>query len=587
MADKTPEDKSTAGIRGLGEAIGSNFDPIAIAKVVLTLDNASSEMLKKFGQGQAMADLLRGSMADAVTSVRKLGGDIADVLATQKDASDALGRNVVLSEQSTKDLYATMKVTGQSVKDIVTGMADVGIGAGRATNEMLKVVNVARESGVNAQAVSGMVLKNMEALNKYNFAGGVEGLAKMAAQATALRIDMSTTLGFAEKVFDPEGAIEVAAAMQRLGVSQSSLLDPLKLMDLSQNDPAELQNQIAQMSKQFVQLGKDGHFEIMPGAKRQLREISTAMGISYNDITKMALGSADLDKKMKEISFPSATEDQKKMLANMAEMGAGGTYQIKTADGTTKDVSALTGPEIEALEKMANTAPPTMEELAKQQLTATESITAAINSLGDRTGLGAARSKTAGGILKGYRAVGTAVSEIPGKGLSAESIGGGIDKTVDTVKDALHQYAETGKSTVNLGNIMTDFGGFIKKELTDSFSNVKTQADKLSADFPVLGDIAKSIQRGTGTLPPTTNATIPSGNVGTNSMNGSQPSTQKSTMDVNVNHNINITAPSGIDTKTLQNALNEPDVKQQIVKMYKDTVSDTIGRPMPSKNEPR
>ena len=587
MPDKTPEDKSTGGIKGLGDALESNFNPERIAKIVLTLDNAATEMLKQFGQGQAMADLLRGSMADSVTSVRKLGGDIADVLKTQQEASAALGRNVALSEETTKDLYATMKVTGASVKEIVSGMADVGIGAGRATNEMLKVVNVARESGVNAQAVSGMVLKNMEALNKYNFAGGVEGLAKMAAQATALRIDMSTTLGFAEKVFDPEGAIEVAAAMQRLGVSQSSLLDPLKLMDLSQNDPAELQNQIAQMSKQFVQLGKDGHFEIMPGAKRQLREISQAMGISYNDITKMALGSADLDKKMKEISFPSATEDQKKMLANMAEMGAGGTYQIKTADGTTKDVSALTGPEIEALEKMANTAPPTMEELAKQQLTATESITAAINSLADRTGLGAASSRTAGGILKGTRAVATAASEIPGEGLSARNLGKGIDKTADTLKDALHQYAETGTVAANVGNIMSDFGGFVKKELTDSFSNVKTQADKLDKEFPMAGDLIKGFQRMMGILPPTTNSSIPSGNVGTNGMNGSQPSTQKSTMDVNVNHNINITAPSGIDTKTLQNALNEPDVKQQIVKMYKDTMSDTIGRPMPSKNEPR
>ena len=585
MADKTPEDKSTGGIKGLGDALESNFNPERIAKIVLTLDNAATEMLKQFGQGQAMADLLRGSMADSVTSVRKLGGDIADVLKTQQEASAALGRNVALSEETTKDLYATMKVTGASVKEIVSGMADVGIGAGRATNEMLKVVNVARESGVNAQAVSGMVLKNMEALNKYNFAGGVEGLAKMAAQATALRIDMSTTLGFAEKVFDPEGAIEVAAAMQRLGVSQSSLLDPLKLMDLSQNDPAELQNQIAQMSKQFVQLGKDGHFEIMPGAKRQLREISQAMGISYNDITKMALGSADLDKKMKEISFPSATEDQKKMLANMAEMGAGGTYQIKTADGTTKDVSALTGPEIEALEKMANTAPPTMEELAKQQLTATESITAAINSLADRTGLGAARSKTAGGILKGTRAVATAASNIPGEGLSAKNIGEGIDNTAESLKTALAKYAATGEKTDVLGNIMSSFGGFVKKELMDSFSNVQVQADKLSAEFPMATDTIKAFnQMMTGTLPPTTNSTIPRGTVGTSS---SQVSNQKSTMDVNVNHNINITAPSGIDTKTLQNALNEPDVKQQIVKMYKDTMSDTIGRPMPSKNEPR
>lgn len=584
--ETTPGDKSTGAAKDVGDILKS-FSPKRIAEVVLTLDNASSEMLKQFGQGQAMADLLRGSMADSVTSVRKLGGDIADVLKTQQEASAALGRNVTLSEETTKDLYATMKVTGVAVGEIVSGMANAGIGAGKATSEMLKVVNIARESGVNAQAVSSAVIKNMESLNKFNFAGGVEGLAKMAAQATALRVDMSATLGLADKLFDPEKAIDMAASMQRLGVSQSSLLDPLKLMDLAQNDPAELQNQIAQMSKQFVQLGKDGKFEIMPGAKRQLREISSAMGMTNGELEKMALGGANLDKKMKEISFPNVSEDQKKMIANMAEMGAGGTYQIKTADGETKDVSALTGPEIEALEKMANTAPPTMEELAKQQLTATQSITAAINSLTDRGGLAAASSRTAGGILRGTKAVYNAAADIPGEGLSARNLGKGIDKTVDTLKDALHQYAETGTVAANVGNIMSDFGGFVKKELTDAFSNVKTQADKLSADFPVFGDAAKALQRVTGTLPSTTNSSIPTGNVGTNSMNGSQPSTQKSTMDVNVNHTINITAPPGIDTKTLQNALNEPDVKQQIVKIYDNMKADTIGRPIPSKNQPR
>jgi hypothetical protein len=581
MVDKAPEGTSTGGVKGLGAALETNFDPIAIAKVVLTLDNAASEMLKKFGQGQAMSDLLRGSMAEAVTSVRKLGGDIADVLATQKDASEALGRNVVLSEKTTKDLYATMKVTGQSVKEIVTGMADAGIGAGRATSEMLKVVNVARESGVNAQAVSGAVIKNMEALNKFNFAGGVEGLAKMAAQSTALRVDMGKTLELADRLFDPEKAIDMAASMQRLGVSQSSLLDPLKLMDLAQNDPAELQNQIAQMSKQFVQLGKDGHFEIMPGAKRQLREISSAMGISYNDITKMALGSADLDKKMKEISFPSATEDQKKMIANMAEMGAGGTYEIKTAAGETKDVSKLTGPEIEALEKMANTAPPTMEELAKQQLTATQSITAAINSLADRTGLGAARSETAGGILKGTRAVATAASEIPGEGLSAKNIAQGIDNTVDSLKTAIAKYVATGEKTDVLGNIMSSFGGFVKKELMDSFSNVQVQADKLSAEFPMAtGTIKAFNQMMAGTLPPSsTNSAIPRGTVGTSS---SQVSNQKSTMDVNLNVKVDSNSPN-IDAKQMEQIFTNPALMEKLTV----SVRDGINKMNPVKNEPR
>jgi len=560
---KTPGGKAT---KGLEDAIGSNFSPKAIAEVVVTLDNAASQMLKQFGQGQAMADILRMSMSESVTSVRKLGGDIEDVLKIQQEASKELGRNVILTEESTKDLYATMKVTGQEASKIVGGMADVGISSGKATAEMLKVVNIARESGVNAQAVSGKVLDNMQALNKYNFAGGVEGLAKMAAQATALRIDMSQTLQFAEKVFDPEGAIEVAAAMQRLGVSQSSLLDPLKLMDLAQNDPAELQNQIAQMSQQFVQLGKDGHFEIMPGAKRQLREISQAMNIPYDQLTKMALGSADLDKKMKEISFPNVPEDQKKMIANMAEMGAGGEYKVKFTDAEgkqqEKNVSELNEKDVAALEKMANTAPPTMEELAKQQLTATDRVTAAINSLGDRTGLGLAGSKTGGQILTTARKTGEALGNIPSEGLSSKNIAKEIDKFSDTVMGALQQYGNSGTGAGKLADAFLDFAGFVKTELKDSFSNVTEQANKLSADIPLVSALINAGKVAMGGAP--ANTQIPTTNNTTSSAGGSTGTQgSNSTMDVNLNVKVDSTSPN-IDTKQMESVLTNPAFMEKL-----------------------
>jgi hypothetical protein len=557
----TPADKS----RGLGEALASNFNPESIAQIVLTLDAAASQMLHQFGQGQAMSDILRKSMAESVTDVRKLGGDIADVLKTQQEASLALGRNVILSNKTTEDLYATMKVTGQSVKEIVSNMADAGISSAKATNEMLKVVNVARESGVSAVAVSETVLKNMNALNKYNFEGGVAGLAKMAAQATSLRIDMSQTLGFAEKVFNPEGAIEIAAAMQRLGVSQSSLLDPLKLMDLSQNDPAELQNQIAEMSKQFVQLGKDGHFEIMPGAKRQLREISSAMGIGYDQLTKMALGSADLDKKMKEISFPSATEDQKKMIANMAEMGTGGEYMVKFTDkeGTSQEkaVSELNKDDVAALEKMANTAPKSMEELAKDQLSAIQDVTAAINSLGDRTGLGLATSNLSSQLLKGGRKIGEALGEVPGKNLSAKNIGKGADEIMNDLS-----------SGASLSDVLSKFKNKFINELGTAFENVNEQMAKLKDEVPLF-KVINSISTGTPIGNTPTNSSIPKGN---NTTNNSQTSNNPSNVNVTLTHNITVTAPVNIDGKTIVEAFkNNTDVSQAVAQSIKETFTNS------------
>jgi hypothetical protein len=552
--------------KSLPGELKATFNPDEIGKIVIELDKAASTMLNQFGQAEAMAGTLRQTMADSVRDVLKLGGDIESVLQTQKLVSETLGRNVILSAESSKDLYASMKVTGQEVSKIVGGMADVGISSINSTNEMKKVVDTARESGVNAVAVSGKVLDNMNALNKYNFDGGVQGLAKMAAQATSLRIDMSQTLAFAEKVFNPEGAIEVAAAMQRLGVAQSDLLDPLRLMDLSQNDPAELQNQIAQMSKQFVQMGKDGHFEVMPGAKRQLREISTAMGISYEQLTKMALGSADLDNKFKQIQFPNKfTEEQKTLIANMSEMGKGGEYVIRTPSGEKK-VSELSDEDVAALEKMANTAPPTMEELAKQQLDAVTSIMGDVRSLTKTPALGIARSKTTNEVLGIAKDSVTSLTKVVPKSYSPEAIGTGIDKLAG-------------------GNAsMTDFVSYIKDDLKQSFVNAQVEIDKLTKKYSMLGnlfgsptptvpgqDVLKLPGKNVELLPQDTFAAFTKGsevlsNLGNVKNNSTTvPTSTNSTVDVNHTLNINITAPSHVNTN-------------QLVEMFKDTgVSQALG----------
>jgi hypothetical protein len=573
-----PGDNEQSSGDGLLGAIGSNFDLSKIAQIVVQLDNAASLMLKQFGQAQSMSSIIRRTMAETVTDVRRLGGDIDDIIRTQSEASEALGRNVLLSSKTSKDLFATMSVTGQSVKEIVGGMADAGISSSKATNEMLKVVNIARESGVNAQAVSGEVLKNMNALNKYNFAGGVEGLSKMASQAAGLRINMKDSLDFAERVFDPEGAIKMAAAMQRLGVSQSALLDPLKLMDLSQNDPAELQNQIAQMSKQFVQLGKDGHFEIMPGAKRQLREIAKEMEIPYDTLTKMALGGAELDKKLKEIKLPEgiANEQQMKMIANMAEMDEGGNYTIKiedpkTGEIITKGLSELSAKDVTNLETIANRAPKTMEEYAKEQLSTSVSMAADIASLADRTGTGvAAASTTTKGLALG-RATTASLAALPSENLSTKNIAKGIDSTMGKVSDILHNYSNNlisnGEAISQTSDLLKGFGSFMSDEFMTSFKNLKTEADKLDKQFPVIGDMLgsfKRLGREVGVLPPSSGSAPSSGGGTTNGggTNNTQASNTTSTVNVNHNLNLNLTNPGTIDAKQLISMFNDTAVAQ-------------------------
>jgi hypothetical protein len=579
-----------------GEALLSNFSTAAVGKVVAELDKGASTLLKQFGVGQEMAQTLRATMADAVTGVRTLGGDIDAVIKTQMEASKALQRNVILSAEVNKDLYATVKVTGQEVSTLVSGFKDVGIGAGRVADEMKKVVDIATQSGVNAADVSAKVLQNMDALNKYNFEGGVSGLAKMAAQASLLRIDMSQTLAFAEKVFDPEGAIEMAAAMQRLGVSQSSLLDPLKMMDLAQNDPAELQNQIAQMSKQFVQLGKDGNFEIMPGAKRQMREISKAMGIPYEQLTKMALGSAELEDKMSKIRFPDLPgldEDKQKMIANMAEMGAGGKYEVQvkdeqTGETVTKALDQLNEKDVANLEKMANTAPKTMEELAVSQLSVTEKMAADIKSLADQTGLGVARTKAMGSGINFLRDTSTAVrktltpKEMSSKNL-ASSIDSGIDKSLEVLKKLTDGEISQLEARQEIGKSLSKLGSLLNSAYETGMKTAEEQSKKIKEDYPIFdqlkklisGDITKaesnnnqntnitqteiSNVRNTSTIPTNTTPTT------------TNPSTDRP-IEITLNHNIDLKASSNLDTNQIVLALKNTDVQQGMVSALKEAM---------------
>jgi hypothetical protein len=583
-------------IDSFGDALVSNFSVGAVGKVVAELDKGASLLLKQFGVGQEMSQALRASMADAVSSVRALGGDISDVYKTQEDAAKALQRNVILAADVNKDLFATSKVTDKTVSDLVGKFKDAGYGAGQIAKEMKNVVDIAAQSGVNARDVSDKVLSNMDALNKYNFEGGVSGLAKMAAQASMLRIDMKTTLGFADKMFDPEKAIEMAASMQRLGVAQSSLLDPLKLMDLAQNDPAELQNQIAEMGKSFVQLNEKGQFEIMPGAKRQMREIEQAMGLPAGELAKMSLASAELEDKMSKIRFPDLDidEDKQKMIANMAEMGKDGKYEVQVEDENgkmmTKAIEDLNEKDVAYLEKVASTAPKTMEDLAKSQLTALESIEADIKSIADKSGLAIARTKTTGKVLDTSRQISSGIQktlspkQLDTKNL-ASSIDDGIDRNLDILKRLSEGEITKTQAASELKESLSKLSTFIDDTFRTSISNAGVELDKILKNNPVLTQMTQAATgdfRGINKIKKDTSDAEYKNkkeisnvrNTSTNQGNTTSTTNVQSDkpIEITLNHNIDLKTNGNIDTNQIVMALKNTDVQQGMAGALKEAI---------------
>lgn len=599
MADDLIESikKSLGGfVKDLGESLSSQLDPTKIAKTITEVDNAAVNIAKSFGQGRENVLGLSQAMAGAVREVTLLGGGFQQIADIQKAVSDGLGRNIILTTDSFKKLYAAQEVSGQNAETIVTSFKNAGFSAYQASSQMENVVNVARTMGVNAQAVSQKVLENMDALNKYNFAGGVEGLSKMAAQATSLRINMHDTLAFAEKVFDPEGAIEVAAAMQRLGVANSELLDPLRLMDLSQNDPAELQNQLTKMTEKFVQLNEKGQFEIMPGAKRQLREISTALNIPFDTLTKMAIGTKELDDKLQRINFAGLnfTEEQKTLIAQMSEMGKDGQFKI-AVEGKEMDldkalVEFQNNPQLlEALEKSAQ--PKTMEELAKEQLTVSKSIDSNILALGTSLPFAFAGTKTAKDALTaavditgGIENVITGTESMKISNLT-KGLGEGTEKVLTSINRLVKGEGSMTELITTVGELEKKFENFSLKAAEDMVGKYSESIEKLNGStnqfIQLIMNIGKTFatkaaaSEGVNTNPKTIQAqdllikTLPEDTLvmAAGTKLGETPTQTNTTPStVNVNLKVDVTAPPNVNPNDIVLALGNESIKESIVR---------------------
>jgi hypothetical protein len=328
-----------------------------------------------FAGSHQLAQQTRNLYRDVTPSVAALGGSITDVSKIQKGVLEGLQTQSSLNSDSYKELYAAGSLVagasenaGAKAAAMIPMFANAGYGINNIGNEMTGILNSAKELGVTSQSVYKQLEGQMGKMALYNFDGGVQGMAKMAAQASLLRIDMGKTLGLADKLFEPDAAVQMSAAFQRLGVQVSSLLDPYKLMDMSRNDPAKLQEEVGKALKSMTYFDEQTKsIRILPGAQGQLREIAKELSMSNEEVAKWAMNAGDLDRKMREITFNPefADEDSKKMIAGMAQLGEKGgkfegQYIIKTATGDEKLVSEISKPDLDEIkatnEKLASPA---------------------------------------------------------------------------------------------------------------------------------------------------------------------------------------------------------------------------------------
>jgi hypothetical protein len=471
------------GVSKILGQINDQIGPKGILNALGNLDTEATKLVKTFGISKERAGELTQTVADAIPKFVDMGLDVGDVAETMKTLGESMNTNMMISSDVLADFAATAEVTGVKQGELATKFRDVGFSIASVGDQMMDVVKVAQQAGTTVAAVSEGVVGNLDKMNLYNFEGGVKGLAKMAAQASRLGVNMQSIFSVVDKVFNPEGAIEFAASLQRLGVTSSQLLDPLRLMDLAQNDPTELQNQIVNMTKEFTRFNKENNqIEILPGAKRRIDEIGKAMGLPAGELQKMAVNAGMFEMKLKQIKFPTdiANKEDRELIATMAQINKEGKAVVRieqkdkdgkgTGEYIEKMVSELSTDDVKNLAEQQKSDAKSMEEISKDQLTELKRIASSINAFVGAAKYGIASSNTAQeGYIGGLRMFQNLLDEkLPSEGKKTQNWRTGTDATVGVIGDFINS-SGVGTLMTTLKDKSVEYFDYLKNQVSSVF----------------------------------------------------------------------------------------------------------------------
>lgn len=583
----------------LGTEIKSLISLEATFQRLIYLDEESAKINKTLGLGAQKADEFKKLIIDTSSKYAELGLGLDQIGKDYIALSNVFNTNISISDETLTELAATTLVTGQKGDALAKAFRGVGVDIAGIAPRMLDVTEVAKQAGVTVGSVAAGVVKHIEKMNLYNFEGGVKGLAKMSAQASRLGIDMDKVFALTNKVFNPEGAIEVAAAMQRLGVATGALVDPLRLMDLSQNDPAELQNQIVNMTKDFVRFNKDlGEFQILPGEKRRLEEIAGALGLNNGELQRMALNAANLEYKMKQIKFaPGTSKEDREMIATLAQINKDGIAEVKVKEIDKKtgewtgeyemvNAAELNETQLKELKESQELRGATMEEIAIKQQGELEGLNNKVGAIKTAIAFGITRTSAAQGLYSmGTTGVKNALFQdennkgglIPKSFRDAENLGKAMQGALETVNPLF----KTLKTNIDDINKVTEISAKIGKSAIDlvtkmgeSISDLLTNLDitKLtSSGSDLLTKIMGTSVNGTnvgGTNSSTVNSSVNSNSVNTsnsnsvnssvnNTNNSNAPKPQELTLNEKVDVNVNVTLDPASKDQALTSLMDQ------------------------------
>jgi hypothetical protein len=355
-----------------------------------------NELNSQIGMAGELSRDYRNEIFEALPGVVSMGYGFEDLKKTIVSTMQETGRFALMNSDTMKQMAITSRAFVGDLEDmgrIFRNFEMVGVGAQDALNTIDKVGQSSLKLGLQSRKVVEETQKNLSKVNEYGFQNGIQGLSRMVQKSIEFRMNMESVSQIADKVFDPEGAIDLSANLQAIGGAIGDFNDPLKLMYMATNNVEGLQDALIGVAGSLATYNEEqGRFEITGVNLRKAKAMAKELGISYNELANGAIAAAERSSAASALlsSGLNLSDDNKEFLTNISRMEGGSMVidipeslaqklGLKDTRVALEDLSQGQANAILENQKYFEKLSP--EEIAKEQYTETQKLALTVSEI--------------------------------------------------------------------------------------------------------------------------------------------------------------------------------------------------------------
>ena len=382
------------GINNEKELLNKDKLNDAILKQLQIESNLHTEINEGLGLTGELSRSFRDTLIESTPAAAQLGYDIGNITDMMTSLSEKTSKFSLISSNTLDQSFKTSRAFGMTLPQLSEAFSEfekVGYGAADTLDKINTAGLKSASIGLNSKKTTQDLKLNIENLNEFGFKNGVEGLNRMVQKSAEFRMNMAETFKVAEKVMNPESAIELTANMQMLGGAIGDLNDPLKLMYMATNNVEGLQDALHGAAAGLATYNTEQkRFEITGANLRRAQEMAKTLGVDYKEFAKGAIAAQEriiANDVLLSKGFDIDDKD-KEFLTNLSSMKDGEMQivvpkslsdDIKNQLGVGKDneikLSELTSTQVDILKKYQDQLEgKTAEQMANEMLSETKKM---------------------------------------------------------------------------------------------------------------------------------------------------------------------------------------------------------------------